>query len=95
MSIRSSVRSGAPSSGPPGSKLTAEMEGFVAGIHASKYLNPARRKPILSFARSQAAERCSDRLYERTNLKEALRQVRGNKGGAGVDRMTVDHLATI
>src|SRR5438309_1084371 len=29
---------------------------------------------------------------ERANLKEALRQVRDNKGSAGVDRMTVDQL---
>ena len=29
---------------------------------------------------------------ERANLKEALRQVKGNKGSAGVDRMTVDQL---
>ena len=29
---------------------------------------------------------------ERGNLKEALRQVRSNKGSAGVDRMTVDQL---
>src|ERR1700694_826697 len=29
---------------------------------------------------------------ERANLKEALRQLRGNKGSAGVDRMTVDQL---
>ena len=29
---------------------------------------------------------------ERANLKEALRQVRGNKGSAGIDRMTVDQL---
>jgi RNA-directed DNA polymerase len=29
---------------------------------------------------------------ERANLKEALRQVRGNKGSAGVDRMTVGQL---
>src|SRR5437660_1644822 len=31
-------------------------------------------------------------VCERANLKEALRQVRGNKGSAGVDRMTVDQL---
>ena len=31
-------------------------------------------------------------LSERANLKEALRQVRSNKGSAGVDRMTVDQL---
>src|SRR5712672_3330193 len=29
---------------------------------------------------------------ERANLKEALRQVRDNKGSAGIDRMTVDQL---
>src|SRR5271156_1813317 len=33
-----------------------------------------------------------EEVCERTNLKEALRQVRGNKGSAGVDRMTVDQL---
>ena len=34
--------------------------------------------------------RIMEEVCERTNLKEALRQVRGNKGSAGVDRMTVD-----
>src|SRR3974377_1214333 len=33
-----------------------------------------------------------EEVCERTNLKEALRQVRDNKGSAGVDRMTVDQL---
>ena len=32
-------------------------------------------------------------VCERANLKEALRQVRSNKGSAGVDGMTVDQLA--
>src|SRR5467141_3148169 len=36
--------------------------------------------------------RIMEEVCERANLKEALRQVRGNKGGAGVDRMTVDQL---
>ena len=36
--------------------------------------------------------RIMEEVFERTNLKEALRQVRGNKGSAGVDRMTVDQL---
>src|SRR5260221_4545083 len=31
-------------------------------------------------------------VCERANLKEALRQVRSNKGSAGVDGMTVDQL---
>src|SRR6266568_364370 len=36
--------------------------------------------------------RIMEKICERANLKEALRQVRGNKGSAGVDRMTVDQL---
>jgi RNA-directed DNA polymerase len=33
-----------------------------------------------------------EEVCERENLKEALRQVKSNKGSAGVDRMTVDQL---
>ena len=36
--------------------------------------------------------RIMEKVCERANLKEALRQVRSNKGSAGVDRMTVDQL---
>src|SRR5271156_1872310 len=36
--------------------------------------------------------RIMEEVCERTNLKEALRQVRANKGSAGIDRMTVDQL---
>src|SRR5260370_15099103 len=36
--------------------------------------------------------RIMEEICERANLKEALRQVRGNKGSAGVDRMTADQL---
>src|SRR6476661_3392676 len=36
--------------------------------------------------------RILEEVCERANLKEALRQVKGNKGSAGVDRMTVDQL---
>src|SRR6516164_4008265 len=36
--------------------------------------------------------RIMEEICERENLKEALRQVKGNKGSAGVDRMTVDQL---
>jgi hypothetical protein len=36
--------------------------------------------------------RIMEEICERANLKEALRQVRGNKGSAGADRMTVDQL---
>ena len=50
----------------------------------------------LSTARDPESPASTNRLMEevceRENLKEALRQVRGNKGSAGVDRMTVDQL---
>src|SRR5260221_14432681 len=36
--------------------------------------------------------RIMEEVCERGNLREALRQVRGNKGSAGVDRMTGDQL---
>src|SRR6202166_2121793 len=36
--------------------------------------------------------RIMEEICERANLKEALRQVRSDKGSAGVDRMTVDQL---
>jgi RNA-directed DNA polymerase len=36
--------------------------------------------------------RIMEEICERAHLKEALRQVRSNKGSAGVDRMTVDQL---
>ena len=33
-----------------------------------------------------------EEVCERENLKEALRQVKANKGSAGIDRMTVGQL---
>jgi RNA-directed DNA polymerase len=36
--------------------------------------------------------RIMEEVCERGNLKEALRQVKSNKGSAGIDRMTVDQL---
>ena len=36
--------------------------------------------------------RIMEEVCERANLKEALRQVKGNKGSPGIDRMTVDQL---
>src|ERR1700746_1292344 len=38
------------------------------------------------------ASRVMEEVCERANLREALRQVKGNKGSAGVDRITVDQL---
>src|SRR5215831_13746543 len=48
---------------------------------------------VVSESESPAnTSRIMEEVCERANLKEALRQVRGNKGSAGVDRMTVDQL---
>jgi RNA-directed DNA polymerase len=58
----------------------------------------ARREDIESLSavnepeRPANTSRIMEEVCERANLKEALRQVRGNKGSAGVDRMTVDQL---
>ena len=42
--------------------------------------------------RPASTSRTMEEICERTNLKEALRQVRSNKGSAGIDGMTVDQL---
>src|SRR5258708_4077221 len=42
--------------------------------------------------RAANTSRIREEVCERANLKEALRQVRSNKGSAGIDRMTVDQL---
>jgi RNA-directed DNA polymerase len=58
----------------------------------------ARREDIESLSAVSEPERPADtsrimeEVCERANLKEALRQVRANKGSAGVDRMTVEQL---
>ena len=43
--------------------------------------------------RPARTDRLMEEICERENLKEALRQVKANKGSAGIDRMTVDQLA--
>src|SRR5215467_7382526 len=58
----------------------------------------ARREDIESLLavnesdRPANTSRVMEEVCERANLKKALRQVRDNKGSAGVDRMTVDQL---
>src|SRR5882672_6891221 len=58
----------------------------------------ARREDIESLSvageleRAANTSRIMEEICERANWKEALRQVRGNKGSAGVDRMTLDQL---
>ena len=43
--------------------------------------------------RPARTDRLMEEICERENLKAALQQVKGNKGSAGIDRMTVDQLA--
>src|SRR6478609_3074733 len=47
---------------------------------------------VTESERPANTSRILEEVCERANLKEALRQVKGNKGSAGVDRMTVDQL---
>ncbi len=68
------------SSTPTGEARQAGREDIEPLSAASETERPANTSRII------------EEVCERANLKEALRQVRGNKGGAGVDRMTVDQL---
>src|SRR6266481_125764 len=68
------------SSTPTGEARQAGREDIESLSVASEPERPANTSRIM------------EEICERANLKEALRQVRGNKGSAGVDRMTVDQL---
>src|SRR5580700_1418520 len=68
------------SSAPTGEARQAGREDIEALSVVSEPERPANTNQIM------------EEVCERANLKEALRQVRGNKGSAGVDRMTVDQL---
>src|SRR6266849_4497713 len=68
------------SSAPTGEARQARREDIESLSVASEPERPANTSRIM------------EEICERANLKEALRQVRGNKGSAGVDRMTVDQL---
>ena len=68
------------SSAPTGESRQAGREDIESLSVVSEPERPANTSRIM------------EEICERANLKEALRQVRGNKGSAGVDRMTVDQL---
>src|SRR5437868_14068652 len=68
------------SSAPKGEARQAGWEDIESPSVMSEPERPANTSRIM------------EEVCERANLKEALRQVRGNKGSAGVDRMTVDQL---
>src|SRR6266850_1408593 len=66
------------SSVPTGEARQAGREDIESSSAVSEPERPANTSRIM------------EEVCERVNLKEALRQVRSNKGSAGVDRMTVD-----
>src|ERR1700676_2794159 len=68
------------SSAPKGEARQAGREDIESLSVANEPERPANTSRIM------------EEVCERANLKEALRQVTGNKGSAGVDRMTVDQL---
>ena len=68
------------SSAPTGEARQAGREDIESLSAVSEPESPANTSRIM------------EEVCERENLKEALRQVRGNKGSAGVDGMTVDQL---
>src|SRR3977135_1418078 len=68
------------SSAPTGEARQAGREDIESSSAVSEPERPANTNRIM------------EEVCERVNLKEALRQVRSNKGSAGVDRMTVDQL---
>src|SRR6478752_6636006 len=68
------------SSAPTGEARQAGREDIESLSVVSEPERPANTSRIL------------EEVCERADLKEALRQVKGNKGSAGVDRMTVDQL---
>src|SRR6476619_6860381 len=68
------------SSAPTGEARQAGREDIESPSVVSELERPANTSRIM------------EEICERANLKEALRQVRGNKGSAGFDRRTVDQL---
>ena len=69
------------SSAPTGEARQAGREDIESPPAVSEPERPANTRRIM------------EDVCERANLKKALRQVRSNKGSAGVDGMTVDQLA--
>src|SRR4029453_13236910 len=68
------------SSGPTGEARQAGREDIESPSVVSELERPANTSRIM------------EEICERANLKEALRQVRGNRGSAGGDPITVDQL---
>ena len=67
------------------SALTGAARGAAGGETESSVATSGPENPARS-------DRLMEEVCERENLKEALRQVKGNKGSAGVDGITVNQL---
>jgi RNA-directed DNA polymerase len=67
------------------SALTGAAQGAAGGETESLVATSGPENPARS-------DRLMEEVCERENLKEALRQVKGNKGSAGVDGITVNRL---
>jgi RNA-directed DNA polymerase len=65
---------------PPGEARTGMAEGTETLVAKSDAERPASTAQVM------------EEVCERENLKRALRRVRGNKGSAGIDGMTVEQL---
>src|SRR6516162_10531779 len=65
------------------------LTGAARGVAGEETESSAATSGTESPART---DRLMEEVVERENLKEALRQVKGNKGSAGVDGITVGQL---
>jgi len=69
--------------------FSSALTGATRGVAGEETESSTARSGPESPAR---ANRLMEEVCERENLKEALRQVKGNKGSAGVDGITVSQL---
>jgi RNA-directed DNA polymerase len=76
-------------------RMQGASTGRAGNVPRSPYPSTVRSEsPSAVSEPERPANTCRimEEVCEPANLKEALRQVRSNKGSAGVDRMTVDQL---
>ena len=69
--------------------FSSALTGATRGVAGEETESSTARSGPESPARTN---RLMEEVCERENLKEALRQVKGNKGSAGVDGITVSQL---
>src|SRR6266436_415987 len=69
--------------------FSSALTGAARGVAGEETESPMATNEPENPARTN---RLMEEVCERENLKEALRQVKGNKGSAGIDGVTVDQL---